>query len=175
MTTTAIKRHSHKKPTCLNSGDPRNEEECSLKSLHTLQDPPSTAQGAPCSYLPAAPGPVGKEDLMISINPSRSPFLQPPSRVDFIFFFLCTLLRWDGAVLQRVGWVVVRRSPRLGFGSGCSSTAPRKASESCRSSADLRKVLARVKSSGERGLEGKKGMKEGMLFGYKQRRERGEA
>lgn len=96
----------------------------SLKSLHTLQDPPSTAQGAPpapgapCSYLPAAPGLVGKEDLTISINPSGSPFLQPPSRVDFIFFLCACCL--DGMELCcSVGWVVVRRrSPRLGFGSG---------------------------------------------------------
>lgn len=75
--------------------------------------------GATCSYLPAATGLVGKEDLTISITPSKSPFLQPPSRVDFIFFFLCMLLGRDGAMLQRVGRVmVVRKSPRLGFGSG---------------------------------------------------------
>lgn len=96
----------------------------SLKSIHTLQDPPSTAQGAPpspgapCSYLPAAPGPVGKEDLTISIKPSGSPFLQPPSRVDFIFFLCARCL--DGMEpCCSVGWVVVRRrSLWLGFGSG---------------------------------------------------------
>lgn len=114
----------------------------SLKSLHTLQDPPSTAQGAPpapgapCSYLPAAPGPVGKEDLTISIKPSRSPFLQPPSRVDFIFFFLCTLLGRDGAMLQcRVGggeeeiptagfWVRVKQHS--------TKESPRELSQLCR-------------------------------------------
>lgn len=84
----------------------------SLKSLHTLQDPPSTAQGAPpapgapCSYLPAAPGLVGKEDLTISIKPSGSPFLQPPSRVDFIFFFFVHAARmgWSHAAVSGGWW-----------------------------------------------------------------------
>lgn len=69
--------------------------------------------GATRSYLPAATGLMGKEDLPISIKSHpyftpRTPLPRPPSfGVDL--FFLQMLLRCDGDVVQHGEWVMVVR------------------------------------------------------------------
>lgn len=69
-------------------------------------------------------------------------------------------------MVQQDGWVmVVRGYPGQDF---CLQRAV-----AVSTSANLHKVFAGIKSSGIRGLQGKKGMKAGMLYGYKQHRKKG--